>query len=267
MRRTTTLKRGRIVPLILVGGIGYLIGGWRSFDSHSVAMSAAQSVASRFPGVWNGAPSAAEMPAVSPPGSAAADAPADAVAAAQLALFSPEPMVPEALPHESQAGTQGPAPSPQDQLPAGPSAVPQPSRSSAASDPASRRRLPAAAPRFVAKGAAAAPYRRAANRPGYMLDDAQIVSIKQRLHLTSDQERMWPAVEAALRNIAYARAQDARGRGAAANSVQSAAVDPNAVQGLRSAAVPLILSFNAEQKEEVRNLAHIMGLDQLASEF
>jgi hypothetical protein len=31
--------------------------------------------------------------------------------------------------------------------------------------------------------------------------------------------------------------------------------------------VPLILSFNAEQKEEVRNIAHVMGLDQLASQF
>ena len=50
-----------------------------------------------------------------------------------------------------------------------------------------------------------------------MLNDAQIASIKARLHLTPDQERMWPAVEAALRNIAYAKAREpsrrARGRG------------------------------------------------------
>jgi hypothetical protein len=83
---------------------------------------------------------------------------------------------------------------------------------------------------------------------------------------------MWPAVEAALRNMAYARALQARahgapGNGAPASTPQTAAVDPNAVQGLKSAAVPLILSFNAEQKEEVRNLAHVMGLDQLASQF
>ena len=32
------------------------------------------------------------------------------------------------------------------------------------------------------------------------------------------------------------------------------------MQGLKSAAVPLILSFNAEQKDEVRNIAHVMGL-------
>ena len=51
------------------------------------------------------------------------------------------------------------------------------------------------------------------------------------------------------------------------SAAQAAAIDPNAVQGLKSAAVPLILSFNSEQKEEVRNLAHVMGLDQLASQF
>jgi len=44
-------------------------------------------------------------------------------------------------------------------------------------------------------------------------------------------------------------------------------VDPDAVQGLKSAAVPLIMSFNDEQKEEVRSLAHVMGLDQLAAQF
>jgi len=27
------------------------------------------------------------------------------------------------------------------------------------------------------------------------------------------------------------------------------------------------MSFNAEQKEEVRSLAHVMGLDQLAAQF
>jgi hypothetical protein len=104
-----------------------------------------------------------------------------------------------------------------------------------------------------------------ANRSGYVLDDAQIASIKARLHLTPDQEQMWPAVEAALRNIAYKHTQQAREQGA--SSVQADAFDPNAVQGLKSAAVPLIMSFNEEQKEEVRNIAHVMGLDQLATQF
>jgi hypothetical protein len=110
---------------------------------------------------------------------------------------------------------------------------------------------------------------RHANRPGFMLNDAQIASIKQRLHLTADQEGMWPAVEAALRNVAYARARDAHHPGAPANAVQLASADPDSVevQGLKSAAVPLIMSFSDEQRQEVRSLAHVMGLDKLASEL
>jgi hypothetical protein len=62
-------------------------------------------------------------------------------------------------------------------------------------------------------------------------------------------------------------AQEARAHSAPDGNEQAAAVDPDTVQGLKSAAVPLILSFNAEQKDEVRNIAHVMGLDQLASQF
>ena len=76
-----------------------------------------------------------------------------------------------------------------------------------------RRRRIAAAPPRANRAPAVAPSRVATNRPGYMLDDAQIASIKERLHLTPDQQQMWPAVEAALRNIAYTRAQQARRRG------------------------------------------------------
>ena len=80
---------------------------------------------------------------------------------------------------------------------------------------------------------------------------------------------MWPAVEIALRNIAYTSAREAHRRGAPASAAQLASADPNSVeaQGLKSAAIPLIMSFNSEQKDEVRSLAHIMGLDQLATQF
>ncbi len=79
---------------------------------------------------------------------------------------------------------------------------------------------------------------------------------------------MWPAVEAALRNLAYTRAREARRKSEPANA-QLASADPNSaeVQGLKSAAIPLLMSFNSEQKDEVRNIAHVMGLDQLASQF
>jgi hypothetical protein len=80
---------------------------------------------------------------------------------------------------------------------------------------------------------------------------------------------MWPAVEAALRNVAYARSRDAHRHGAPASAGQFASADPDGVevQGLKSAAIPLIMSFSDEQKNEVRSLAHVMGLDKLASEL
>jgi hypothetical protein len=127
---------------------------------------------------------------------------------------------------------------------------------------------PVATPANLAKKVAAAARRSLNERPGFVLNDAQIASIKERLHLTADQEEMWPAVEAALRNLAYTRAREMRRKGEPA-SAQLASADSNSaeVQGLKSAAIPLLMSFNSEQKDEVRNIAHVMGLDQLASQF
>ena len=87
------------------------------------------------------------------------------------------------------------------------------------------------------------------------------------LHLTPGQQAMWPAVEAALRNIAYARSGTAHRHGATAAQVASLDPDSTEVLGLKAAAIPLLMSFNDEQKSEVRNLAHVMGLDKLASDF
>lgn len=100
----------------------------------------------------------------------------------------------------------------------------------------------------------------------YVLNDAQIAQIRSRLHLSPDQEQMWPAVEAALRTIAYSRSRGHRG---GATSADVAALDPYGpeVQGLKSAAFPLVMSFSDEQRSEVRSIVHVMGLDQLASQL
>jgi hypothetical protein len=102
----------------------------------------------------------------------------------------------------------------------------------------------------------------------FVLNDVQIASIKSRLHLSPDQEQMWPAVEAALRTIAYSKSRDGRRKGGA-TSTEVASLDPYGpeVQGLKSAAFPLIMSFSDEQRSEVRGIAHVMGLDQLASQL
>jgi hypothetical protein len=47
------------------------------------------------------------------------------------------------------------------------------------------------------------------------------------------------------------------------------AIDPNSpeVQQLKSAAFPLIMSLREDQKQEVRQLAHTMGLSKVATMF
>ena len=46
-------------------------------------------------------------------------------------------------------------------------------------------------------------------------------------------------------------------------------IDPDSaeVQQLKSAAFPLIMSMNDDQKQQVRNIAHVMGLERVASSF
>jgi hypothetical protein len=127
----------------------------------------------------------------------------------------------------------------------------------------------AAAPQPEAKPAAFAPVRHASSgRPSGVLNDAQIANIKRRLRLTPDQESLWPAVEVALRNISYSKkAQEMKV--ASAHSNPMAYVDPNGadVQRLKYAALPLIMRLNEDQKQEVRSMAHVMGLDGVASSF
>jgi hypothetical protein len=48
-----------------------------------------------------------------------------------------------------------------------------------------------------------------------------------------------------------------------------AQIDPDGpeVAQLKSAAFPLIMSMNDDQKQQVRNIAHVMGLERVASSF
>jgi len=104
-------------------------------------------------------------------------------------------------------------------------------------------------------------------RPGAVLNDAQIANIKKRLSLTPDQERMWPSVEAALRNLSYAKNSPQRGAHDAAQAVAS--IDPAGadVQNLKSAAMPLIMSFSGDQMRELQSISRVAGLDKLVPNF
>jgi hypothetical protein len=93
-----------------------------------------------------------------------------------------------------------------------------------------------------------------------LLNDAQIASIKERLRLTSEQEELWPSVEAALRAIAW------RGTRETLNS-KTATLDPRTVQNLKTALIPFLKQLRAEQKDELRMIAHLMGLERLGSQL
>lgn len=122
-------------------------------------------------------------------------------------------------------------------------------------------------PELARQSDPASPRRPSARSPN-VLNDAQIASIKQRLKLTAEQARLWPAVEAALRKIVYTRTA-MNPKGAGQSSAGTPYIDPSSpeVRELKSAAVPLLMRLNDEQKREVKMLAYVMGLEAVASQF
>jgi ABC-type transporter Mla MlaB component len=111
------------------------------------------------------------------------------------------------------------------------------------------------------------PPQKAASRPQpqkyALLSDAQIAGIKERLKLSSSQAHYWPDVEQALHALAR-KIQAARQVNPGANA---GSLDPDSaeVQQLKSAAMPLLLQLREDQKDEVRRLARIIGLEKVAA--
>ena len=98
-----------------------------------------------------------------------------------------------------------------------------------------------------------------------LLSDVQIAGIKERLKLSAAQESYWPAVESALRAVArkiHAKRQ-------ADPNATGVPIDPDAeeVQQLKSAAMPLLFQLREDQKQEVRTLARIIGLEKVAEQI
>jgi hypothetical protein len=96
-----------------------------------------------------------------------------------------------------------------------------------------------------------------------LLSDIQIAGIKERLKLSAAQESYWPPVETALRAVAR---KIHAGRQADPNAA-GVPIDPEAaeVQQLKSAAMPLLFQLREDQKNEVRTLARIIGLEKVAA--
>ena len=89
-----------------------------------------------------------------------------------------------------------------------------------------------------------------------------IARIKHALHLTHAQERYWPPVEAALRDIARRQAQ-AEPTGLVrriSHRMVSIVLDGSAIHRLAVAARPLIAILRDDQKQSAVMLAQEMGL-------
>lgn len=244
-------KKNRVgagVAFLGAAGIACLLAGWNAGGTQVATLSAADVIALRFPDSrYDGWDNVASLPARPPHDDD------------RLALFDPKPTFAPAVPAVTTVSVTRGEP--------GPSARVEPSSTAAA--PAMQEAVketakePGKAPmKLAAVVAKPAPAPKA--RPGAVLNDAQIASIKSRLKLTPEQQDMWPAVEAALRELSFERKPD--GRRAVA---YTGSIDPysSEVQRLKSAAFPLIMSFSDEQKRELRVIAHVAGLEKLAAQF
>jgi hypothetical protein len=170
----------------------------------------------------------------------------DRLAIATLATASFEP--PQATASPSEPLRQAFAPS-------APADIEMPKMAAPAAMPAAPLAPPK--PKLVAKPAPQKTYA--------LLSDAQIAGIKDRLRLSSSQEYYWPAVETALRAVARkihaTRQADPKATGIP--------IDPDAeeVQQLKSAAMPLLFQLREDQKQEVRTLARLIGLEKVAAQI
>ena len=291
----------RLLACVAVVGVGSLAGLVVALSAdpaqtsgQAAELSPAEIVAIRFPGGASrlGSNSIAAAPARSAP---AVTDPAPESAGYILASASPDDVASlmfNPLPTYSSAPQLVPARSTPAAAPADSSAAeaslprPSPVRSGLpvqlataslelpaealayADDPPARPDSPSPVP---AKRAVQAPHPAASPGPispsNAVLNNAQLASIKERLKLTSYQSQLWPPVESALRDITWQGHPKVASN--AASGGHGGSIDPNSpsVQRLKSAAFPLIMSLSDDQKQEVRTLVRLMGLENLAAQF
>jgi hypothetical protein len=221
-------RRYAVIGAVIVASLAGLLVGWS--EAQSKDLTPAEVVALRFPSAWSNL-AARSVPAVT------------AVAKNQI-VFDPNPSYDLAS---------------ADSKPVIPSGV------LAYGDPVESIARPQAAPapeaRPAERRASLVPTAPAKPKPdNHILNDAQIASIKARLKLTPDQQRYWPGVEAALRGLAY-KINKSGGK------LASIDAEGPEVQQLKNAAIPLIMMFSEQQKNEVRQLVQVMGLQKLAAQF
>ena len=270
--RRAARKRG-LAGLAALGitVVAGLLAAWGVSPGETVEIAPADVVALRFPADW--------MTSDETIGSVQAQAPAPLTGGFMLAsagdtrldagmLFSPRPTL-SVAPIAAAPAPQPAAVAPAVATPAV-KAEPKPEPKAEAKPATKPETKTAAAP---SRSIAAAQPKPRKKDSGELFNDAQLASIKTRLKLTEYQEQYWPGVENALRAIGHAVARNAPAKttalGYANDSRLAAQIDPDSdeVQQLKSAAFPLIMSMNDDQKQQVRNIAHVMGLERVASSF
>jgi hypothetical protein len=232
-------------------GIACLLAGWNAGGTQVAVLSASEAIALRFPDsrydVWDNVSS---LPAQT----AAVDE--------RISLFDPKPtLAPPAVPVVTTVSVTRPDPVTTSKAEA--AKVDQPPVPAAPLTQAAKETAPTSM-KLASVSTKPAPPPAPKTRPGAVLNDAQIASIKTRLKLTPDQQEMWPEVESALRELSFEKKSEGSRRVAYTGSI-----DPysSEVQRLKSAAFPLIMSFSDEQKRELRVIAHVAGLEKLAAQF
>lgn len=97
-----------------------------------------------------------------------------------------------------------------------------------------------------------------------LLNDAQLAALRDRLRLTPEQAQHWPAVEAALRAFVRSQYEVTRRR-----PNGTPAIDPESreVQDLHAAASPFYASLDDRQKQQIRLLAGMIGLESVLSQL
>ncbi len=114
-------------------------------------------------------------------------------------------------------------------------------------------------------------YAAASMQPSFSAVDSHIAQFKSALRLTAEQERHWPRVEVALREVVQGSNSDDSNSHGLIRRIGSRASDfvfsANAIRRLVAAAQPLIKSLDPQQKHDALALARHMGFASVAEQF
>jgi len=97
-----------------------------------------------------------------------------------------------------------------------------------------------------------------------LLSDMQMAGIKQRLRLTAAQEKYWPPMEAALREV-MVQLYDYQKR-AKKSADETFDMESASVARLKETARALFAQLRTEQKNEIMMLARIAGVSSVVAE-